>query len=107
MIKTKHLKKKADDFFSKGNWGKAISTYVDAIDSCPQRDTDVLKSLYSNASLGCAKCSRYTEAKEYAEKAIDVSKGLWSKGFWRRGQALLGMHRAEDAVDDFAMAWSL
>lgn len=63
--------------------------------------------MYSNASLGCAKCSRYTEAKEYAEKAIDVSKGLWSKGFWRRGQALLGMHRAEDAVDDFAMAWSL
>lgn len=106
-VKAKHLKKRADALFSEGNWGKASKAYADAIEACPRGDADVLRSLYSNISLACSKCARYSEAKEYADSAIEVSGGQWSKGFWRRGQALLGLHRAEDAVDDFAMAWKL
>lgn len=106
-VKANHLKKRADALFAQGNWGKAIATYVDAIDACPRRDVDILKSLYSNVSLACTKCSRYAEAKEHANKAIEVSGGAWSKGYWRRAQALLGMHQVEDAVDDFSKAWDL
>lgn len=106
-VKAKHLKKRADALFAEGNWGKASVTYGEAIEACPRRDIDVLKSLYSNMSLSCSKCNRYEEAKAHADMAIEVSSGRWSKAFWRRGQAFLGMHRLDDAVDDFAMAWNI
>jgi tetratricopeptide (TPR) repeat protein len=103
-IKCSHLKKKADNALQGANLKVATDLYEEAIRVSP--DKDVLKALHGNASLAYAKCNRYDKALEHADEAVRIAPA-WGKGHWRRGVALVGLRRLEDAVECFSAAWKI
>lgn len=127
-LKASHLKKRGDSALHEANFKVAKEMYVhsgiNAACSCyvpltrwwcpwyrysqaialsPSNDADVLKKLFSNRSLAHCRISKYAEALEDADAALEMAP-RWAKGHWRRGMALMGMGRLGDAVDAFAQA---
>ena len=69
-------------------------------------DREVVVKLYSNRSLASCKSKRFAEALEDAERAVSMAP-KWDKAHWRKGSALLGLCRYQDAIAAFLNAWHL
>jgi len=77
--------------FGQGDYEQAIVHFTKAIDIEP---THVL---YSNRSACYCGLKRYRDALDDASKCIDM-KNDWGKGYGRKGAALHGMGRLDEAV---------
>ncbi|KAI8111066.1 hypothetical protein M9434_004639 [Picochlorum sp. BPE23] len=102
-LKASHLKKRGDSALHEANYKVAKEMYSQAIALSPSNDVEVLKKLFSNRSLTHFRTSKYAEALQDADAALEMAP-RWAKGHWRRGTALVGMGRLGDAVDAFAQA---
>lgn len=71
---------------------------------CP--DKEDCKLIHSNRSMACCKCHKYKEALREANQAISCGPE-WSKGYWRKGTALLSLGDGVLAVDAFYQSWRL
>ncbi|XRB08228.1 aspartate beta-hydroxylase [Pycnococcus provasolii] len=91
-----------NDAYRRGDYLQAISCYTSAIGS---RDGS-LHLLYSNRSASFLAVSHFESALDDANSVI-LQKPLWSKGHFRRGNALLALSRFDEAVLSFDEACSL
>ncbi|KAH7822463.1 putative stress-induced-phosphoprotein 1 [Monocercomonoides exilis] len=85
------LKTKGNNAFSSGDYDMAVDFFTQAIRLDPNNHV-----LYSNRSAAYAQLSKYNEALEDAEKCVEINPAF-VKGYSRKGAALYGLHRLEDA----------
>ncbi|KAJ1967691.1 Hsp90 cochaperone [Dimargaris xerosporica] len=95
MASADELKQIGNGQFSNGQFEEAAGTFTRAIKLAPDNHV-----LYSNRSASYASLKRYQEALEDAEKTIELKRD-WPKGFSRKGAALMGLRRFDDARDAF------
>lgn len=79
--------------------------YSEAIEISPDTQGPSVASLYSNRSLAFYKAHRYEDALKDADKAVQIAPS-WSKGYWRRGTALVNLNKIPLAVGAFFKAWN-
>ncbi|EPY26571.1 stress-induced-phosphoprotein 1 [Strigomonas culicis] len=85
------LKNKGNQEYSAGNYVEAINYFSKAIQVDGSNHV-----LYSNRSASYASLHKYKDALDDADKCISI-KPEWAKGYVRRGAALHGMRRYDDA----------
>jgi len=94
------VKEQADKAFDSESFDKAFELYSEAIGLLEQdgveSDGERLAKLYSNRSVTLLKLKQFDRAVEDAEKTISLLPG-WSRGYYRKGQALEAIMRYEDA----------
>jgi stress-induced-phosphoprotein 1 len=86
------MQAKGNTAFSSGKFEEAIQHFTDAIAVDPNNHV-----LYSNRSACFSSLMRYQEALDDAEKVVSI-KSDWAKGYSRKGAALHGLRRFDDAV---------
>lgn len=86
------LKNKGNEAFTAGRFTDGITFFTRAAQAEPDNHV-----LYSNRCACYAALQRYTEALEDADKCIAI-KPDWAKGYVRRGAALHGLRRYDDAT---------
>ncbi|KAL6548366.1 hypothetical protein OROGR_008787 [Orobanche gracilis] len=92
------LKDQGNVLFKAGNYLKAAALYTQAIKQDPSNHT-----LYSNRAAAFLHLVKLNKALSDADKTISL-KPDWEKGYFRKGCALEGMERYEDAVAAFQVA---
>ncbi|KAK7097346.1 LON peptidase N-terminal domain and RING finger protein 3-like isoform X2 [Littorina saxatilis] len=95
------LKAEGNKFFEKRDFERAIKFYSEAISLS---DADHL--LFSNRSHAYNALDQYDKALEDAEKVVKMRPD-WPKGFFRKGLALYGLGRYEEAVIAFLQCLAL
>ena len=85
-------KKKGNEAFAAGDWGKAIKQFTMAI-----RMDKMNHVLFSNRSAAYAACGKYEEALGDAERCVKMAP-KWGKGYGRKGAALTGLGQGGEAV---------
>lgn len=88
-------KEKADKAFKEGEFKDAVVYYTRAL-----RHTPLNEKLLSNRSAAYVKIQKWQLALDDATKAQDIEP-QWSKIYFRKGQALRGLKRWQDAIDAF------
>lgn len=88
-------KEKADAAFKEGSYRDAIVYYTRAL-----RYTPLEHKLLSNRSAAYVKVSKFQLALDDAERAEKLEPN-WSKIYFRKGQALKGLKRFDDAITTF------
>jgi stress-induced-phosphoprotein 1 len=92
MSSASELKDLGNKAFSAKNFEEAIGHFTAAIALDPANHV-----LYSNRSAAYASLNKYEEALEDAEKTVGL-KADWAKGYGRKGDALMGLSRLDDAL---------
>ncbi|KAM4564888.1 uncharacterized protein V3H82_013984 [Fundulus diaphanus] len=82
-------------FASEGDYSMAVKYFTDAIKYNPKEF-----KLFGNRSFCFEKMLEYEKALADAELSLSVSPG-WIKGLFRKGRALAGLKRYEEAADAF------
>ncbi|XP_047241665.1 tetratricopeptide repeat protein 31-like isoform X3 [Girardinichthys multiradiatus] len=82
-------------FASAGDYSMAVKYFTDAIKYNPKEF-----KLFGNRSFCFEKMQEYEKALADAELSLNVSPG-WVKGLFRKGRALAGLKRYEEAADAF------
>lgn len=93
------LKAKGNAEFAAKRYDEAIKHYTDAI-AAANGEADAPHVLYSNRSACYAGLKQYDQALQDAEKTVELNP-KFAKGYGRKGSALHGAHRYEDAVKAF------
>jgi stress-induced-phosphoprotein 1 len=88
-------KAKGNEAFKAQNFEEAIEHFSNAIAADPNGHV-----LYSNRSASYASLHKYAEALEDAEMCI-LLNASWGKGYSRKGAALIGLDRLEEALDTY------
>eukprot|EP00928_Gymnodinium_smaydae_P073577 TRINITY_DN56768_c0_g1_i1.p1 TRINITY_DN56768_c0_g1~~TRINITY_DN56768_c0_g1_i1.p1 ORF type:complete len:840 (+),score=194.27 TRINITY_DN56768_c0_g1_i1:52-2571(+) len=88
-------KAKGDDAFNRNEYRDAIVHYTRAIAHAPEDER-----LFSNRSACYAKRRRFAEALADAERSATL-KPTWAKAYFRKGVALRGLQRWDDAKAAF------
>lgn len=88
-------KLKGDEHFKLAQFKEAVASYTSALGLNPGSAV-----LYSNRSAAYKTLKRYKEALTDAERCIDIEPSF-AKGHYRKGSALLGMDKVQEAVDAF------
>lgn len=91
-IHRRALQAKGNAAFTSGQFDDAIRYFTEAIDIDATNHV-----LYSNRSASYASLGRYADALEDAEKVVTL-KPDWPKGFSRKGAALQGLRRWDEAI---------
>jgi len=91
-------KNKGNDEFRKGNYAAAIEHYTYATEMDPRNF-----KFYTNRAACYEKMGKYEKALRDANKALKLN-GDWDKGYWRGGNALLALGRAEEAMKFYEKA---
>lgn len=78
--------------FQSGNFQKAVDLFAEAIKA--DADNHIL---YSNRSAAYAKLGEFEKALEDAERVVSL-KSDWAKGYSRKGAALHGLGRLDEAA---------
>ncbi|CAB4381068.1 unnamed protein product [Rhizophagus irregularis] len=94
-MSAEELKAKGNEAFSAKNYEKAIELFTKAIEIDPTNHV-----LYSNMSACYASLKQYDKALESANKTIELKKD-WAKGYSRKGAALHGLGKLEEARDTY------
>ena len=98
MAKTvERLKEEGNALFSKGDNAGASAAYTEALSMCAEEDKDTRRVLHSNRSNARLKAGDASGALKDAEVCLQLGPG-WSKGFFRRGSALLALGRYAEAA---------
>ncbi|KAF5363317.1 hypothetical protein D9756_000587 [Leucocoprinus leucothites] len=95
MTDVNTLKDQGNKAFAAKDWDTAISLFSKAIEIDPKNHV-----LYSNRSAAEAGKKEYAKAFEDAQKCIEVNPS-WAKGYLRKGAALHGLRRFDEAVEAF------
>lgn len=92
----------ADELKAKGNKAFSEKKYEEAIDYFTQAiNIDASNHVFfSNRSACYASLNNYQKALEDAEQTINLKKD-WPKGYSRKGAALFGLGRLDEAVDAY------
>ncbi|CBY35511.1 unnamed protein product [Oikopleura dioica] len=85
------LKNEGNELLKNNDLEGAIEKYTEAITINPSN-----KVFFSNRSAAYAKKSEYQKAHDDAVKAIELEP-TWPKGYSRKGAALVGLNRLEEA----------
>ena len=96
--------------FKKGDWADAVRLYTLAADLAVSRPITE-SSVYARDELAVALCNRsaaYTNMKEWVNaladaKAVIEYKPSWTKGHFRKGKALIGMGRLDEAKEAYLL----
>ncbi|KAI7903773.1 uncharacterized protein BX663DRAFT_507526 [Cokeromyces recurvatus] len=104
------LKEEGNKYFKQGNYKEAIRYYSMAVDLSWSRPLweplafqyvrEELSPVLSNRSAAHLSLKQYVEAYVDAEMVTRL-KREWSKGWFRKGKALVGLHRVEEAAEAF------
>ncbi|KAI9316032.1 hypothetical protein BX666DRAFT_1954080 [Dichotomocladium elegans] len=104
------LKEEGNKFFKTGNYTEAIRFYTMAVDLSWSRPLweplafqyvrEELSPVLSNRSAAHLALRNFVDALVDAETVTQL-KREWSKGWFRKGKALWGMGRAQEAADAF------
>lgn len=94
-------KVKADAALKEGCYRDAIVYYTRALQHTPKNE-----KLLSNRCAGYLKTCQYQLALDDAEKAASIQP-TWAKVYFRKGQALRGLKRFEDAISAFKQGLGL
>jgi len=94
-------KTKGNAAFSKNDYDTAIKEFTEAIKHDPNDHV-----FYSNRSACYANKQMYNEALVDADKCVSI-KGDWAKGYSRRGVALYGLKRFQEAKSVYEKGLSL
>ncbi|CAM6095091.1 unnamed protein product [Calypogeia fissa] len=86
------LKDEGNALYKNGNYLKAAAVYTQAIKADPSNAT-----LYSNRSAAFLNLLKVTKALADAEMTIKLNPS-WEKGYFRKGSALEGAERYEEAL---------
>ncbi len=81
-----------------------LRRYADALAALPEGDAR--HKLLCNRSLALGKALRHVEALAAADAAAAAGP-TWPKAHWRRGSALRGLQRFQEAALAFLEAWRL
>jgi len=81
-----------------------LRRYADALAALPEGDSR--HKLLCNRSLALGKALRHAEALAAADAAAAAGPA-WPKAHWRRGSALRGLQRFQEAALAFLEAWRL
>ncbi|KAK6173031.1 hypothetical protein SNE40_016570 [Patella caerulea] len=95
------LKSKGNEHFEKGDFLMAINIYSEAISLDKENHL-----LLSNRSHALFSIDRFTEALEDANTVVSTRPD-WPKGYFRKGCALYGLGKYEDAVISFLQCLAL
>jgi len=95
------LKKEGNELITKRSFQRAIEVYNKAIEL---EKTDHV--LLSNRCHAFVELDRFTEALEDAEKCVELRPD-WPKGYFRKGRALYGLGKYEDAAVAFLQCLAL
>jgi len=87
--------------FQKGNNAEAVKCYSKAIEIDPNNHV-----YFTNRATAYAAMQEWEKALPDADKAVTL-KNDWVKGWFRKGQALVGLKRYDDAVDAYKRAVEL
>lgn len=99
--KVQQLKEQGNKCMEEGKLDEALEHYDNAI------DLDIKNHvLFSNRSAAHAKLGKYEEALQDAETTLYL-KPDWSKGYSRKGTALLYLHRNKEALEAFQSGLAL
>lgn len=93
------LKAKGNAEFAAKRFTEAIKHYSDAI-AAAKGEADAPHVLYSNRSACYSGLKEYEKALEDAEKTIELNSSF-AKGYGRKGGALHGAHRFDEAIAAF------
>lgn len=96
--------------FKKGDWADAVRLYTLAADLAVARPITE-SSVYARDELAVSLCNRsaaYTNMKEWVNaladaKAVIEYKPSWTKGHFRKGKALIGMGRLDEAKEAYLL----
>lgn len=91
----KENKAKGDVCFKQNDWRNAVVFYTRAINHAPSDE-----KLYSNRSGCYAKMKKFEKALQDANKCVSLND-MWPKAYFRKGQALRGLYRWDDAINTF------
>ncbi|WFD08035.1 Hsp90 cochaperone [Malassezia vespertilionis] len=92
------LKAQGNASFAAKDYENAIKHYTSAIDAANQSgEKDGLHVLYSNRSASHAGLKHWDEALKDADKTIEANPNF-AKGYGRKGSALHGAHKYDEAV---------
>eukprot|EP00457_Paulinella_chromatophora_P000829 gb/GEZN01000829.1/.p1 GENE.gb/GEZN01000829.1/~~gb/GEZN01000829.1/.p1 ORF type:complete len:1062 (+),score=199.70 gb/GEZN01000829.1/:200-3385(+) len=94
-------KAKGNAAFKLGDMAAAIEHYTIASEMDPSNHV-----LFTNRSAAYAQIKEWDKSLRDAEKAISL-KSDWSKGHWRRGNALMELNRVKEAIDAYVVAMQL
>jgi stress-induced-phosphoprotein 1 len=81
--------------------GAAIEHYTFATEMDPTNHI-----FFTNRAAAYAHMKKWDKSLRDSNKSIKL-KSDWHKGYWRKGNALMALNRAEEAVDAFKMACQL
>jgi tetratricopeptide (TPR) repeat protein len=94
------LKADGNSAWASGNYLSAIESFGKAIEKDTTKDSEFLKVLYSNRSAAYLKLGHNKEALDDAEQCIKLDQ-KWSKGYARKGDALLAAKNATQAYNAY------
>lgn len=89
------FKQKGNQALQSGNAAEAIKFYTEGLKIDPNNHI-----LYSNRSAAYAKINRFNDSINDANKVIEINPQFW-KGYSRKGNALIGLRKFEDALKTF------
>ncbi|XP_065071411.1 uncharacterized protein LOC135696066 isoform X1 [Rhopilema esculentum] len=95
IIKSRKLAVTGNDFAANGEYLEAIKMFTEAILLDP---TDF--RFFGNRSYCYDRTGKFENALKDAESAIDLAS-QWPKGFFRKGRALMGLERYQEAEAAF------
>ena len=91
-----------NDLFKRGEYDDAIEEWTEALQvGCD--DAELLGTLYSNRSAAHFHREKWEAALSDGERACRVRPGWW-RGYVRRGEALVALHRNKEALRHFERA---
>jgi tetratricopeptide (TPR) repeat protein len=91
-------KNKGNEEFRKGNHAKAIEFYTYATEMDPKNHI-----FFGNRATAYIKMQRFDKGLRDSRKAIKLCP-KWEKGYWKEGQALMGLKEYEAAMKSFKTA---
>jgi len=100
------LKNRGKASVAAGRWPDAQALYEKALACCQDDAPNQKAILYSNISLVQGKMNHWSEAKQSASNAV-AADPLYTKAWWRLGQAQASLKNFEDAVKSLEEAAKL
>eukprot|EP01108_Squamamoeba_japonica_P009784 TRINITY_DN92_c0_g1_i1.p2 TRINITY_DN92_c0_g1~~TRINITY_DN92_c0_g1_i1.p2 ORF type:complete len:255 (+),score=142.63 TRINITY_DN92_c0_g1_i1:129-893(+) len=94
------FKEKGNALFGQKKYMEAVEQYTFAIECSPQEHT-----FYTNRAACYATMGEWEKCLRDANRAID-RKNDWVKGWFRKGQACMELHKYKEAYEAFKMAYS-
>lgn len=112
-VRSQKIAKAKDDgnlHFKKGEWADAVRLYTLSAELAAARPM-IESSMFPRDELAISLCNRsaaYTNMKEYVNALVDARavieyKPSWTKGYFRKGKALMGMDRLDEAKEAFLL----